>query len=49
MYPAEINSHHTRNLGSAIAMVTNWLGVYVIVSVTPVGTLRTIPYYFYFF
>ncbi|KAL3450246.1 general substrate transporter [Aspergillus insuetus] len=35
MYPAEINSHHTRNLGSAIAMVTNWLGVYVIVSVTP--------------
>ncbi|KAJ6099681.1 hypothetical protein N7467_001216 [Penicillium canescens] len=37
MYPAEINSHHTRNLGSAIAMVTNWLGVYVIVSVTPVG------------
>ncbi|EAW24588.1 sugar porter family MFS transporter [Aspergillus fischeri NRRL 181] len=35
MYPSEINSHHTRNLGSAIAMVTNWLGVYVIVSVTP--------------
>ncbi|KAL3428676.1 general substrate transporter [Aspergillus tetrazonus] len=35
MYPAEINSQHTRNLGSAMAMVTNWLGVYVIVSVTP--------------
>ncbi|OJI96482.1 hypothetical protein ASPVEDRAFT_78250 [Aspergillus versicolor CBS 583.65] len=35
MYPSEINSHRTRNLGSAIAMVTNWLGVYVIVSVTP--------------
>ncbi|KAJ5292102.1 hypothetical protein N7478_001353 [Penicillium angulare] len=27
MYPSEINSHHTRNLGSSIAMVTNWLGV----------------------
>ncbi|KAJ5653109.1 hypothetical protein N7490_000112 [Penicillium lividum] len=39
MYPAEINSHHTRNLGRAIAMVTNWLGVYVIVSVTPGSSL----------
>jgi hypothetical protein len=48
MYPAEVNSHHMRNLGSAIAMVTNWLGVYVIVSVTPVGTLQTIPRYVYF-
>lgn len=37
MYPSEINSHRTRNLGSAIAMVVNWCGVYVIVSVTPVG------------
>ncbi|KAL2846377.1 hypothetical protein BJY01DRAFT_247281 [Aspergillus pseudoustus] len=27
MYPAGINSQHTRNVGSAIAMVTNWLGV----------------------
>jgi hypothetical protein len=37
MYPAEINSQHMRNTGSAIAMLTNWLFVYVVVLMTPSG------------
>lgn len=26
-----------RNKGNAVAMITNWIGVYVIVSITPPG------------
>jgi len=37
LYPSEINSNRSRNLGAAIAMVTNWVGVYVVVSITPIG------------
>jgi hypothetical protein len=40
MYPSEINSNRSRNLGASIAMVTNWLFVYVVVSITPVGRSR---------
>ncbi|KAF2687384.1 general substrate transporter [Lentithecium fluviatile CBS 122367] len=35
MYPSEINSQRMRNTGNAVAMITNWVGVYVIVSITP--------------
>ncbi|THW02768.1 hexose carrier protein, partial [Aureobasidium pullulans] len=37
MYPAEINSNRSRNVGSAIAMITNWVFVYVVVTITPIG------------
>ena len=37
LYPSEINSNRSRNLGAAIAMVTNWVGVYIVVSITPIG------------
>lgn len=37
LYPSEINSNRSRNRGAAIAMLTNWLCVYLIVSITPVG------------
>lgn len=37
MYPSEINSQRMRNMGSAVAMVVNWVFVYVVVLVTPTG------------
>lgn len=37
LYPSEINSNRSRNVGAAIAMVTNWIGVYIVVSITPIG------------
>jgi hypothetical protein len=40
LYPSEINSNRSRNIGAAIAMVTNWIGVYIVVSITPIGRLR---------
>lgn len=39
LYPSEINSNRSRNHGAAIAMVTNWVGVYIVVSITPIGEL----------
>jgi hypothetical protein len=39
LYPSEINSNRSRNVGAAIAMVTNWIGVYIVVSITPIGRL----------
>ena len=39
LYPSEINSNRSRNMGAAIAMVTNWIGVYIVVSITPIGRL----------
>lgn len=35
LYPSEINSQTMRNTGTAIAMVVNWLFVYIIVLITP--------------
>lgn len=46
LYPSEINGNRSRNLGAAIAMVTNWLGVYIVVSITPVG-IDSIEWRFY--
>lgn len=46
LYPSEINSNRSRNHGAAIAMVTNWLGVYIVVSITPVG-IDSIGWRFY--
>ncbi|KAK5716292.1 hypothetical protein LTR17_016481 [Elasticomyces elasticus] len=46
LYPSEINGNRSRNLGAAIAMVTNWCGVYLVVSVTPVG-IEQIGWRFY--
>ena len=37
LYPSEINSNTSRNVGAAIAMITNWCGNYIVVSITPVG------------
>ena len=37
LYPSEINSNRSRNRGASIAMITNWVCVYIIVSVTPIG------------
>jgi hypothetical protein len=37
LYPSEINSNRSRNRGASIAMITNWVCVYLIVSITPVG------------
>lgn len=37
LYPSEINSNVTRNRGAAMAMVTNWCGNYIVVSITPIG------------
>lgn len=36
-YPSEINSQRHRNLGASVAMMTQWLFVYVIVLITPIG------------
>lgn len=30
-----------RNVGASIAMITNWLFVYVIVLITPIGTFSS--------
>ncbi|KAK4574446.1 hypothetical protein LTR86_001287 [Recurvomyces mirabilis] len=46
LYPSEINGNQSRNLGAAIAMVTNWLGVYLVVSITPIG-IQNISWRFY--
>jgi sugar porter (SP) family MFS transporter len=37
LYPAEINSQSMRNVGTSISTATNWIFVYVIVLVTPIG------------
>ncbi|QKX55572.1 uncharacterized protein TRUGW13939_02666 [Talaromyces rugulosus] len=37
LYPAEINSQSMRNVGTSISTATNWVFVYVIVLVTPLG------------
>ena len=37
LYPSEINSNRSRNRGASIAMITNWVCVYIIVSITPIG------------
>jgi hypothetical protein len=39
MYPSEINNQRMRNTGNAVAMITNWVFVYVIVLITPTGEL----------
>jgi hypothetical protein len=46
LYPSEINSNRSRNRGASIAMITNWLCVYIVVSITPVG-IDTIGWKFY--
>ncbi|RMX74517.1 hypothetical protein D0869_12516 [Hortaea werneckii] len=46
LYPSEINGNRSRSLGAAIAMVTNWVGVYIVVSITPVG-IQNIGWRFY--
>nr|OQO22095.1 hypothetical protein B0A51_09551 [Rachicladosporium sp. CCFEE 5018] len=46
LYPAEINGNRSRNLGQSIAMVTNWVGVYLIVSITPIG-IQNLGAHFY--
>lgn len=43
LYPSEINSNRSRNRGASIAMVTNWLCVYIVVSITPVGKSSNDP------
>ncbi|KAH8656284.1 general substrate transporter [Ilyonectria robusta] len=45
-YPSEINSQRMRNVGSSIAMITNWIFVYVIVLITPIG-IDSIGWKFY--
>ncbi|OBT82912.1 hypothetical protein VE02_08972 [Pseudogymnoascus sp. 03VT05] len=45
-YPSEINSQRMRNVGASIAMITNWLFVYVIVLITPIG-IANIGWKFY--
>ncbi|KAJ5682796.1 hypothetical protein N7462_005961 [Penicillium macrosclerotiorum] len=37
LYPAEINSQSMRNVGTSISTTTNWLFVYIVVLVTPIG------------
>jgi len=44
LYPSEINSNRSRNRGASIAMITNWVCVYLIVSITPVGKPSQSPY-----
>ncbi|TKA58250.1 hypothetical protein B0A49_11727 [Cryomyces minteri] len=45
-YPSEINSQRHRNLGASIAMMTQWLFVYVIVLIAPIG-IANIGWRFY--
>ena len=44
LYPSEINSNRSRNRGASIAMITNWVCVYLIVSITPVGKPSQSPH-----
>lgn len=37
LYPAEINSQAMRNVGTSVSTATNWIFVYIIVLVTPMG------------
>ncbi|KAK5400794.1 hypothetical protein LTR06_011254 [Exophiala xenobiotica] len=46
MYPSEVNSNRMRNTGSAIAMMVQWLFVYVVVLITPTG-IANIGWRFY--
>ncbi|KAH7318946.1 general substrate transporter [Rhexocercosporidium sp. MPI-PUGE-AT-0058] len=46
MYPSEINSERFRNIGSSIAMIINWVGVYIVVLITPIA-IENIGYKFY--
>ncbi|KAK0276031.1 hypothetical protein LTR91_002431 [Friedmanniomyces endolithicus] len=46
LYPSEINGNRSRNLGAAVAMVTNWMGVYLVVSITPIG-IQNLGWRFY--
>ncbi|PVH72883.1 general substrate transporter [Cadophora sp. DSE1049] len=46
MYPSEINSERFRNVGSSIAMITNWVGVYIVVLITPIA-IENIGWKFY--
>ncbi|THW40777.1 hexose carrier protein [Aureobasidium pullulans] len=46
LYPSEINSSRMRSIGNSIAMVTNWLFVYVVVLITP-SAIANIAWRFY--
>jgi hypothetical protein len=46
-YPSEINSQRHRNLGASVAMMTQWLFVYVIVLITPIGMFCVILIQFF--
>ncbi|KAK5174814.1 uncharacterized protein LTR77_001897 [Saxophila tyrrhenica] len=46
LYPSEINSNMSRNRGAAIAMITNWCGNYIVVSITPTG-IENLAWKFY--
>ena len=46
LYPAEINSQRMRNRGASISTTTNWLFVYIVVLVTPIG-IRDIGWGFF--
>ncbi|KAK3669300.1 hypothetical protein LTR78_010838 [Recurvomyces mirabilis] len=46
LYPSEINSSRMRSIGNSIAMVTNWLFVYVVVLMTP-SAIANIGWRFY--
>lgn len=46
MYPSEINSQRMRNTGSSFATLVNWLGVYIVVLITPDG-IANIGWKFY--
>ena len=41
LYPSEINSSRMRSVGNSLAMVTNWLFVYVVVIMTPSGECQS--------
>lgn len=46
LYPAEINSQRMRNTGTSISTCTNWLFVYVVVLITPIG-IQNLGWRFY--
>lgn len=46
LYPAEINSQRMRNIGTSISTCTNWVFVYVIVLITPLG-IQNLGWRFY--
>ncbi|KAI4800580.1 hexose carrier protein [Aureobasidium sp. EXF-8845] len=46
LYPSEINSSRMRSIGNSIAMVVNWLFVYVVVLITP-SAIANISWRFY--